>query len=178
MFTPLVPTGGVTTRQVLCHPKCLLKGSHDLCLFFPQLLGEPNCGRRHTRGEKCVCVLRSGRCLLLVCFELFHASCFDLPLSSLHPTRSLSLRLLVCSTPTRWGCGGGDNSLSQRSCLSCQCRERAVHWPRLLHNVGGRGSPRAKLLHSVQSSAPLRSPISGTESCVKNNCHGAQKMAS
>lgn len=117
----------------------------------------------------CECVWRWGRLLSPVCFQLFHAPSLWCSLSSVHPTRSLRLGLLVCSTPTlglregwgeSWGCvaashrdaacsvnPGRVGSVARRSTAT----ERRVQWVE--------GLPGAKVPHTVQFSATLLCPF-------------------
>lgn len=196
--TPLAPTGGTTLGQVpsrsrssaerLTRPEwCALSSlpfytaARGTRGWLPTVL--------HSQNEECICVCVSACVWVWVCVAgvsevplacvLWAFSCFLLwsSLSSLHPTRSLRLRLLVC-TPTEeqerdgrgtWGC------LSHRHYLFCQYRERCrescpwgtatgckVQWVE--------GSPGAKVMHTVQFSAPLLCSLRSSNSGLKFLC--------
>lgn len=104
----------------------------------------------------CVC-WRSERWLLLVCFELFHAPCFDLPSHPFIPhTPCTSGFWFAAHRHWGWrGVGGwravGGYAPFTETLLVLSIR--AEMWGDL--PMGAEGSPGAKVIHTVQFFAPL-----------------------
>lgn len=141
----------------------------------------------HSQDEECVCVcVAEVREVPLACV-LWAFSCFLLwsSFSSLHPTRSLCLRLLVCSTLTV-GIGGraweGVTASHRDTACSVNTERGAGRAANGAQPPGAECSGRRVhqelkwwiLYSSVPLFYALWDPSAvGWNSCVKNNCHSA-----
>ncbi len=136
----------------------------------------------------CVCVWRrSERCLLLVCFELFHASCFDLLSHPFIPHTPCASGFWFAAH-RRWGWRGmggwGRGVTASHRDTACSVSTgrgagRAAHGAQSPGAEGSGWRVHQELKWCILYSpllffyALLDLPTVGWNSCVKNNCHSA-----
>lgn len=195
--TPLAPTGGTTLGQVpsrsrssaarLTRPEwCALSSlpfytaARGTRGWLPTVL--------HSQNEECMCVCLyvcefecvwqgSVRCLSLVCFELFHASCFDLLSHLFIPHAPCASGFWFAHRQrSRRGMGGGHGAASHTDTTCSVNIERGAG--RAAHGAQPpgaeckwvEGSPGAKVMHTVQFSAPLLCSLRSSNSGLKFLC--------